>query len=238
VSIGTRVLAMGVTTCVVSVSLCSAAGAGVVTPGSVIRSATLAIGQQASAHVVFIAHSSSPSKTEKIVADVGRKGGTESIVEGKAALAVRVSSTDAYVSGNSSGLTTLFGMSSKDAKKVGTDWESWKAGTSQYANLKSDVTMSSVDALLPKTKGTKLSSVVAGAMTYHVLKWTIPATSSSPAASDTLTLLTGATSLPVTETTIVSGGTKVTITLSKWGELVVVGIPPVSVTIPSSKITS
>ena len=228
----------GFTTCVVFASLGATAWAGVVTTDSVIRSAKLAIGKQASAHVVFVAHSSSPVKTEKIVADVGRVSGTESIVEGKAALAIRLSSTDAYVSGNSSGLTTLFGMSSTDAKKVGTEWESWRAGTSQYANLKSDLTMSSVVALLPKAKGTKLSTVVDGTITYHVLKWTIPATTSLPKVTNSLTISTGAITLPVTETGIVSGGTKVTTTLSQWGEQVVIGIPPLTDTIPSSKITS
>jgi hypothetical protein len=142
----------------------------------VIRSAELAIAKQASVHVVFVAHAGSPSKTETIVADVGRASGTETATEGKAALVVKLSSTHAYVSGNSSGLTTIFGMSSADAKKVGKDWESWKAGTSQYANLKSDLTMSSVSALLPKAKGTRLTTVVSKGSTFYVLKWTIAAT--------------------------------------------------------------
>jgi hypothetical protein len=209
-----------------------------VTTDSVIRAAKLAIGKQPSVHVVFIAHSSSPLKTDTIVADVGRASGSESIVEGKATLVIKLSSTHAYVSGNSSGLTTLFGMSSSDAKKVGTDWESWKAGTSQYANLKSDLTMSSVVALLPKAKGTKLSTVVTGTATFHVLKWKIPATTALPGVTNTLTISTGAITLPVTETGIVSNGTKVTTTLSKWGEQLVVGIPSATDTIASSKITS
>jgi hypothetical protein len=44
--------------------------------------------------------------------------------------------------------------------------------------------------------------------------------------------------LPVTETGIVSGGTKGTTTLSMWGEQVVIDIPPLTDTIPSSKIMS
>ena len=142
--------------------LCGTAWGGVVTTSSVIRTAKLAIARQASAHVVFVAHAGSPSKTETIVADVGRASGTETVTEGTAALAIRLSPSYAYVSGNSSGLTTIFGMSSADAKKVGKDWESWKAGTSQYANFKSDLTMSSVSALLPKAKGTRLTTVVTG----------------------------------------------------------------------------
>jgi hypothetical protein len=237
VSVIASVLLLGFPTVVGSASLGTTAWAGVVTASSVIRTAKLAIAKQASAHVVFIAHSSSPSKTEKIVADVGRISGTESIVEGTAHLTVKLSSTHAYVSGNSSGLTTLFGMSSTDAKKIGTEWESWTAGTSQYANLKLDLTMSSVAALFPKAKATKLSTVVTGKTTYHLLKWMIPATTSLPKVMNTLTISTGAMTLPVTETAIVSGVTKATTRLSRWGEQVVVGIPSAAVTIPSSRTT-
>jgi hypothetical protein len=227
---------MGVITCVLSAFIGTTAWAGAVTASSVIRTTKSAIAKQTSVHVIFIAHSSSQAKTEKIVADVGRTSGTESIVEGKATLVIRLSATEAYVSGDSSGLTALFGMSSTDAKKVGTDWETWKAGTSQYASLKSDLTMSTVTALLPNAKGTKLSRVVTGTTTYHVLKWTIPATTSLPKVTNTLNVSTGALALPVSETAIISGGTKVTTTLSSWGEQVVVVIPPRAVTIASSKI--
>ena len=129
-------------------------------------------------------------------------------------------------------------MSATDAKRVGRDWESWKVGTSQYASLKSDLTMSSVVALLPKAKGTKLSAVVRGTSAYHELKWTIPATASLPEVKNALTISTGEITLPIAETGVVSGGTKVTTTLSKWGELIVVSIPPAATTIPSAKITS
>jgi hypothetical protein len=187
---------------------------------------------------VFVARAGSPAKTETIVADVGRDSGTETATEGKASLVIRLSSTHVYVSGNSSGLTTIFGMSSADAKKVGKDWESWKAGTSQYADLKSDLTMSSVRALFPKAKGTRLTSVVFKGSTFSVLKWTIAATSSVPGVTNTLTVSSGATTLPVTEVARISNGAKATTTLSGWGEPLRIDIPPVAATIPSSEITS
>jgi hypothetical protein len=237
VSIIAVVLSSALITCGVFTPLGATAGAGGVTPSSVIRTAKLAIAKQASAHVVFVAHAGSPSKTEKIVADVGRASGAETVTEGKADLAIKLSSAYAYVSGNSSGLTAIFGMSSTDAKRVGKDWGSWKAGTSQYANLKSDLTMSSVSALLPNVKGTKLTTVVSGGSTFYVLKWTIPATTSTPGVTNTLMVSSGAVSLPVKETALISNGAKATTTLSRWGEQVVVGVPPSSVTITSSKIT-
>ena len=230
------VVSLAFVTCGVLAPL-DAAWGGVMTPSSVIGTAKLAIAQQASAHVVFVAHAGSPSKTETIVADVGRASGTETVTEGTADLAIRLSPSYAYISGNSSGLTTIFGMSSADAKKVGKDWESWKAGTSQYANLKSDLTMSSVSALLPKAKGTRLTSVVSGGTASYVLKWSISATSSTPEVANTLTVSTGAVTLPVKETALISNGAKATTTISRWGEQFVVGVPSIAATIASSKIT-
>jgi hypothetical protein len=230
------VLSSALVTCCAVAALGATAGAGVVTPSSVISTAESAIAKEASVHVVFVAQEGSPPKTETIVADVGRASGTETATEGKASLVIILSTTDAYVSGNSSGLTTIFGMSSADAKKVGKDWESWKAATSQYADLKSDLTMSSVRALFPKAKGTRLTTVVSKGSTFSVLKWTIAATSSIPGVTNTLTVSSGATTLPVTEVARISNGAKATTTLSGWGEPLAVGIPPVAATIPSSKI--
>jgi hypothetical protein len=231
------VLSLAFITCGIFASPGATAWAGVVTTSSVIKTAKLAIGKQSSAHVVFVAHSDSPSQTEKIIADVGRASGTETVTEGKATLLIRLSRTHAFVSGDSDGLTKIFGMSSADAKKLGEDWESWKPGTSQYANLKSDVTMASVSALLPKVKGTRLSTVLAGGSTFSVLKWTIAATSSLPQVTNTLTVSSGAMTLPVKETAVISSGAKATTTLSDWGEQVVVTVPPATATVASSKIT-
>jgi hypothetical protein len=229
-------LSSTVMTCCVVAALGATAGAGVVTPSSVISTAEAAIAKEASVHVVFVARAGSPAKTERIVADVGRASGTETATEGKASLVITLSTTHVYVSGNSSGLTTIFGMSSADAKKVGKDWESWKAGTSQYADLKADLTMSSVRALFPKAKGTRLTTLVSNGSTFSLLKWTIAATSSIPGVTNTLTVSSGSTTLPVTEVARISNGAKATTTLSGWGEPLVVDIPPIAATIPSSKI--
>jgi hypothetical protein len=114
---------------------------------------------------------------------------------------------------------------------------SWKAGTSQYSNLKYDSTMSSVDALLPTAKGTKLSTGVSGSSTTYDLKWTTPASGSVPALSYVLTIAAGSPALPVEETGTGSGGIKLATTLSRWGEQVGVEVPAPSATMPSSKLT-
>jgi hypothetical protein len=187
--------------------------------------------------VVFTAHSDSSSKTEKILADVGKTRGSETVTEGSMHVSIRETPTMGYVSGNSSGLTLLFGMSAADAKKVGRAWESWKAGTKQFSILKEDLTMTSVTALLPKAEGTSSTTTSSGTTKLFVLRWTSPATTSVPKLSNTITISASGATLPITQTSTAKGGTKVTTVLSKWGETVLVQPPPITATISSSKIT-
>jgi hypothetical protein len=228
--------ALGITTIACVASLGAAAHADTVTAGSVLQSTASAIAQQTGAHVVFVAHSSSSSTTERIVADVGTSSGLETLLEGKADVSIRLTPAYAYVSGDSSGLTTLFGLTVSQAKKLGQKWESWKAGTKEYSNLKTDLTMSSVSFLLPKAKGTKLSSEVADGTRRYVLKWASAATASIPALSDTLTISRTGGGLPIEELETATG-VKVRTQLSKWNENVSVVVPPAASTVASSKIT-
>jgi hypothetical protein len=230
-------LALGMTVLVISITFSATAYAGVVTTGSVLKTTKAAIAQQPGVHVAINASSGSTSTTEQIIADVGATSGAETVIEGKAVLAVRVTPTEGYISGNLSGLTKIFGLSSADAKKVGIDWVSWKAGTSQYSHLKSGLTISAVTALLPKAKGTKLSTDFTNGAELYILKWTTAATSSTPKLSITLTVSAVGAALPVEQTVTASGGTEETTTLSMWGEHVLVRTPPVASTIVSSKIT-
>jgi hypothetical protein len=217
------------------VALGSSASAAVATSASVLQAARTAIAAQPGVQVSFSARSSSTAKTETIVADVGRTSGQETITVGTARLAVRVTPTHGYVSGNAAGLTTLFGLTSAQASTAGRRWVAWKVGTSQYASLKADLTMTSVTELLPKAKGTTLSSEVSDGVTQYVLSWSVAATSSIPRLSNRLTISV-ASSLPLTVTSTASGGTKATTTLSGWGVSVPVSPPPAASTISSSKV--
>jgi hypothetical protein len=221
-----------------SLALSATTYAADVSSASVLASARTAIASQTGVHVVFTAHSGSTGITEKIVADVGTTAGTETIFESSADVAIRVTPTFAYVSGNSSGLTNLFGMSSANAKKLGTRWEAWKAGTKQYTNLKSDVTMKSVSDLLPKAKGTKVATDSRHGATLYVLTWATPATTTVPKLSNRLALPAQGAALPNSQTTTASGGTKIKTALSKWGETVTVQPPAPDRTVSSSHIGS
>jgi len=219
-----HVLALVVAVVLAPVALGGRADAATMTTQSVVRSAKAAVAGQRGVHVVFVADSGA-SIRENIVADVGSTGGSESVSEGKATLTVRVNASSGYVKGSQSGLTTLFGLSTKQARTIGGEWESWKVGTSQYANLRADVTLAAVKALLPKVAGTKVSVVKVNGSKSYVLKWTAAASGSQPALSNDLTVSAGSF-LPARETTTASGGVKLTTSLSRWGERVQVAIPP------------
>jgi hypothetical protein len=206
------------------------------TTSSVLQAARTSIASQSGAHVNFLVSSGS-STVETIAADVGTATGHQQITDGKATLRVRVTPAYAYVSGNSSGLTSIFGLSSSQAKKVGSRWISWKSGTKEYSTLKSSVTLSAVTALLPNAKGTTLSTVTSGSSTLYRLSWTTAATSSVPKLANALTLTAGGPTLPVKASSGASGKTATT-TLSDWGEHVVVVVPPASATMPSSELGS
>ncbi len=79
--------------------------------------------------------------------------------------------------------------------------------------------------------------MVSRGTTFYVLKWSIPATTSTPGVANTLMVSSGAVTRPVKETALISNGAKATTTLSRWGEQFVVGVPPAAATITSSTIT-
>jgi hypothetical protein len=217
-------LALVVVVAVASVALGGRADAGTMSAQSVLRSAKAAIAAQHGVHVVFVANSGASSVRENLVADAGSTGGSESLAEGKATLSVRVNDSFGYLKGSQSGLTSLFGLTSKQAKILGSKWESWKVGTNGYASLKADVTLAAVKALLPKSAGTKVSIGKFDGSKSYVLKWTKAATGSQPALSNSLTL-SAASFLPARETTTASDGAKLTTNLSRWGERVQIATP-------------
>ncbi len=228
---------LGVISLVVPALLSTPASAASPTASSVIKASRTAIDAQSSVHVVFVARSGSSSKQERISADVGTHAGTETITDGGAHVVVRVTPSAAYVSGNSSGLSTILGLTSSEAQKVGSRWVYWKSGTSQYSTLKADVTMSSVTGLLPQANGTKLTTVTANGRSLYVLKWTEAATSSAPQLANTLQLSASGQTLPIVAISTASGGNRATTTLSGWGETVSVSAPPSGSTVSAAQIT-
>jgi len=215
----------------------AATSAGVPTTSSVVAAAKSAIGKQTSVHLDLSSRTSSTSVEEVVQADLAKSSGAETISQGKETVAIKLTPADAYLSGNSSGLTKILGLTSAQVKKVGADWVFVKAGTSQYKDLATSMTISSVASVLPAVKGTKLYAPGPSGRKLYTLKWSSAATSSAPALASTLTVLAVGANLPVQETTTAPGGGKETVAFSKWGERVVVNAPPAGLTIPLSKVS-
>jgi len=214
-------------TALVSVAEAPAAAASTSsTPSAsaLVKTVTKAILAARSAH--FVVTSKTPTSTERIIADAGPSTGEQRISAGKSTAEVRVTKRYAYFEGNSSGLSTFFGMPSADIKKTGTKWVFMKAGTSQYTSFKDGIVVSSLPTgFLPTTTQAKTTTVTtssyAGAPTY-LMSWTI--TSNGKKVAENLEIAATGRALPVFASDV-SGNDHSTTTFSKWGEVVSVKVP-------------
>ncbi|HVB06904.1 MAG TPA: hypothetical protein VNF07_11725 [Acidimicrobiales bacterium] len=210
------------------------AGASAPTATSVLGAAKKAIAGESGVHIVVAAVSGKTSN--KVVADLGAKTGMESVTSGKAQATVKVTDKAAYIGGNSTGLTSLIGLTAAQVKKVGKLWISVKSGTSEYTQLKTETTIAAVASILPNATGTALTTGQAGTSPLYILKWTVAATSTAPKLSDTVKLQAKGATLPVEEDETDSAGSGST-KFTKWGEHVSISPPATASTIDISKVT-
>jgi len=227
-------LSLGATALLMSTAI-GAAASTPATTSSVLKAARAAILRQTGVHLVesFISNSVSL----RFVVDLGTKSGQETAIFGLARLRFRLTPTYLYVDGNSSGLTTLFGLTATQVQKVGHDWISVPHGTSEYARVKSALSVSRLVRYLPPANGTTLSTTVTGGAQLYVLEWTTAATSSLPKRSNTMVFSAVGATLPA-ELIVATAGSYTTTKYSKWGEHLDVRAPPVASTISYSKVRS
>jgi hypothetical protein len=235
VSAPARVLVAAVVAVAVASASAASAVAASLNAKSVLSAATTAIAKQSGVHLTLVAKSNTKTTTEMVTADLGKKIGSETIAEGSSTITIKVTPSYVYVDGNSAGLTSLLGLSSADATKIGTNWLSIKAGTTPYTGLKSIVTISSIKSVLPAAKGTRLASKRAG---KYILTWTTAATKSSPKLTDSLTVSATGATLPVVETAQDASGAKETTMFSNWGESVHVSSPSAGQTVAYTSLSS
>ena len=202
---------------------------------SVLTATKAALASEHSVHLAVSIVQGSNTTVEE--ADLGTSTGVESIISGTAKATVEIAPAFGYMTGDSSGLTSLIGLTAAQAKKLGTKWMSLKAGTAPYSDLKSAATIPALQALLPAVKGTASSTETVGNTKLYVLKWTSAATSSSPKLTDVLSISMGKTPLPVKETES-DGSASETTEFSRWGESVVVHAPAAAATVPYTSIVS
>jgi hypothetical protein len=216
-------------------SVAAAAVAGAATPptaASVISATKTAVSKVSGVHIVDL--STSDKTTSTVVVDLGKTNGVEQITTGKGHVTITVTAKDAYVQGNSTGMTKIMGLTAAQEKTVGLKAVEMKAGSTPYDSFKASLTTSALASFLPVAKGTTLLPLVSGSG-HYVLKWSTKATSTTPAVVSELIISSASDSLPETETvTATTGGGKTT--FSKWGETVNPSVPSGSSIVAYAKV--
>jgi hypothetical protein len=201
------------------------------TAATVIASAKTSLAKETGVH---IAVSTTEDKVlSTVVANIGTSSGYETYKKGKETFTITVTPTYAYLSGSNSGLTTLMGLTSAEAKKVGTKAISIKKGISQYTTFKTNLTSAAFSQLLPAVKGTTLLAARDKTTNGYQLTWTTAATSSAPKTTSLLVISSGSANVPLKESVSTSSGESHT-TFTKWNKSFNVKVP--SSTIAYSKV--
>lgn len=193
---------------------------------TLLAAARAGILRQSSVHLRLAESTKNTAGGLTILGDLGTHTATESIRGSGARVRLRLTRTDAYLSGNPSGLTRLYGISPADATSVGTRWIDIRHGSREYADLARESTLVALaDGTLPAATATATitTRTVRGTLVY-VLTWSAPRTTGQGTIRYTLELAATGDPLPVRETSS-TGGTRQVTTFSHWNEPIRVAAP-------------
>ena len=221
-------LALGVTLVLAVTPIAAQASVKNPTTKTVLKAAQKAMAKESGVHIYVTSKTGTVKSV--VVVDIGATFGEETITSGKDRVKIIVTPTDAYLSGSSTGLTKIMGLTAAEQKKVGTLSVVMKAGTSPYTSFHTNLTTSVLSGILPLAKGTKYKVSGDRAKDYQ-LSWKTAASSTAAATKSVLTISSGSRTLPIKEviTGTTGGGTTA---FSKWGEHVHRYAPAVANTIP------
>lgn len=176
-----------------------------------------------SVHLKVTATQTSPKLAETISQDAGLNSGDQYVISGTQRANVLLTKTDAYLSGNSGGLTTFFALPADDQSLVGTKWILIKSGTAPYTTFVNSITVKSLlKNLLPTTKSLSVHNTTYGTIPAYEIDWSV--TSSGTTTKLTLTLPRTGKSLPFAESAI-SGVTQERSVLTNWNKPVTIHVP-------------
>lgn len=205
--------------------LSGTAGASASKASAVVAATRKAILSQTAVRLTSTSRDASTHKVvETAVFDAGRTSSSQRYRATSARVAILLSPKGAWFTGNSSGLTSLFGMPSNLAAKVGTKWVAVKKSDAQYKDFSSAVLSSLPGHLLPSSSATSvhLRTERRSGKKLDVLAWTD--TSSGVKSTYRLEIAGTGRSLPVRETQSTTTSTRVT-RFSHWNERIVVRVP-------------
>jgi co-chaperonin GroES (HSP10) len=200
----------------------SAQAATTPTAATVIAAATKSLAKESGVHIAVSTDDDKVLST--VVADIGTSSGYETYKKGDETFTISVTPTYAYLSGSKTGLTTLMGLTTAEAKKVGSKAIAIKKGSSQYTTFKTNLTSAAFSQLLPAVKGTTLLGARDKSTKGYQLTWTTAATSTSPKTTSVLVVSSGSSTVPLKESVSTSSGESHT-TFTKWDKSFTVKVP-------------
>jgi hypothetical protein len=202
------------------------------TATAVVAATKKAMDAQKSVHCVISAYDASTKQTTTVTEDASKTRGLETLAVGTAEVKLRLTPTAAYLWGNSKGLSSVFGMSATQIAEVGTKWVFSKPGTSQYADVKSAVSIAPLlGSLLPTKTKVKIASGHLNGESVHVLSWTTT-DSQSKIVHISLDIAAKGPSLPI-RLTALTGKSHEKALFSRWGEGIHVPVPTATVELAS-----
>jgi hypothetical protein len=192
------------------------------TAATVIAAATKSLAKETGVHISVT--TDDDKVLSSVVADIGQSSGYETYTKGGETFTISVTPTFAYLSGSKTGLTTLMGLTTKEATKVGSKAIAIKKGTTQYTTFKTNLTSAAFSQLLPAVKGTTLLAARDKKTGGYQLTWTTAATSTSPKTTSLLVISSGSATVPLNESVSTSSGESHT-SFTKWDKSFKVKVP-------------
>ncbi len=193
------------------------------TAASLITAMNKAIATMHSVHLEITAEQSSPKVNETISQDSGYTSGSQHVSTGGEYADVLLTPQNAYLSGNSSGLSAFFALPPDDLALVGTKWIVVKNGAAQYKTFVNTIGYKNLfKNLVPTTKPVSVTDTTYHANSAYALTWQIK--SGTATTKLVLYLPRSGKELPLAETAT-SGSTTEQSVLSQWNKKVVIRVP-------------
>ncbi|HXN60798.1 MAG TPA: hypothetical protein VN886_10125 [Acidimicrobiales bacterium] len=160
----------------------------------------------------------SGSTTGKVVQDSGLKTGEQTVAIGNELASVVLVNSTAYISGNSKGLSSYFGMPSSLVPSIVGHWASVQQSDPSFGSVAGNVTL--VPALANVTPS---GTLIAGKRTKVDRQWVRSISGEGPDASGRVTLFVTANSRSLPVEAVESSGTSTQnkgeiVTFTRWGE--------------------
>jgi len=193
------------------------------TPSSLISAMNKAIAAMHSVHLDITASQSSPKVNETISQDSGYTSGSQHVSTGNEHASVLLTPSNAFLSGNSSGLSAFFALPPDDIPLVGTKWIVIKSGATQYKTFVNTIGYKNLfKNLVPTTKPLSIIATTYHAIKAYALVWQIK--SGTTTTKLNLYLPRTGNELPLAETAV-SGTTTEQSVLSQWNKKIAVQAP-------------